>query len=69
MENPCERGLEAPSLEWSDMVWVDLAQDMHQWRILVNEAPSLGWSGMVWVDLAQDMHQWRILVNAVLKLL
>jgi hypothetical protein len=56
------------------MDWIDVAQEMDQWMVLVNYQQYIlfsretGWDCMDWIDVAQEIDQWMVLVNTIMKL-
>jgi hypothetical protein len=45
--------------------WINLAQDMDQWQIVVNILYEIGSQFVNWISLAQDMVLW---LNTALNL-
>jgi hypothetical protein len=43
---------------WGGMDWIDLAQDMDQWRLLVNNNKPSG-SIKCW-EILEWLHNWRL---------
>jgi hypothetical protein len=49
-------------IEWDGVDWIDMAEDMDQWRTLVNTVLNLRVFMKCW-EVLEWLHNWRLLKN------
>jgi hypothetical protein len=52
--------MDVREIGWGGMDWIDVAQDMDEWRALVNTVMNLRVPIKCW-DILEWLHNWRLL--------